>query len=164
MAGLLVSRELRPARRGSIDTRLRSGRHVVFVFIAPTSPEHDTYQEHIREAKAAVREQAVKAGYYFSTIGISDDWSISRGLSILEPFGPFDEVTVGRNWFNTGIKRFVNDLAGEAVVPQIAVVLEEVAIDTIPFRYGAPVEIVRVVGRQAMETWAGAGFKVSLPQ
>jgi hypothetical protein len=104
----------------------------------------------------------MEAGAYYSTVGVSDEWSTARAWGLLKEFGPFDEISVGRNWLNTGVKRFVTDLAGEAVVPQVVVIAEDVRVDTLPFVYGKPVELLRVVGVDGMRAWASAGFLVSL--
>jgi hypothetical protein len=162
-ATILVVREFQPPRPATYDTRLRSGTHVVFVFIAPTGGEDTEYQESVARAKRAVRLEARTGGYYYSTVGISVDWIVPTGMGILARFGPFDEVVVGRNWLNTGIKRYVHELAGEAVVPQVLVMLEGVKVDTLPFRYDEPLEVLRVIGRDGMHAWAAAGFPIAFP-
>ena len=121
-----------PKGAPTIDTRFESGEHVTFAFIAPTLRRSDALREHIRLARQAVRTEALHAGYAYSTVGIADDWSVDRGLQIIREFGPFDELVLGRNWFNSGVKSYVTDMDGRAGVPQIVVTLQEISIDQLP--------------------------------
>lgn len=150
-----------PAAAPAIDTRLESGEHLTLVLVAPTGTEDPEYVRMVGDAIVEMRRYARERGYHFSTVGVSDDWSISRGLEILEEFGPFDEVIVGRNWFNTGVERYITDFGAQAAVPQVAVLLQERQVDTTPWTYGESREVIRVVGRGPMDAWSARGFAIS---
>lgn len=161
VAGVVVWNEFRTPAPVNIDTELETGTHLTLAFVAPTSPGTDVLVESVQAAKVAMRERASLRGYYYSTVGVSDDWSVERGLQILNDFGPFDEVVVGRNWFNLGVTEFISMMGGRPAVPQIVVTLRYVRTDTIPFVYGEPVELARLVGHSEVEDWVGGGFRTT---
>ena len=158
----LVIRELTPEAGAPIDTRFESGSHVTFALIAPTRAADEEYADHVKSAKAAVREQVLGQGRLFTTVGVSDHWSVNEGIAILEAFGPFDEIVVGRNWFNSGVKRFITDLEGHPAVPQIVVLVEEIRVDTLPWQYGPPRVITRILGKQEAQQWASVAFALRI--
>ena len=143
-----------------IHTQRESGTHVTLVVVAPTSQPSKEMVTVVHEATNAVGRAARDAGMLFSTIGVSDDWSVERGLGLLSTFGHFDEVIVGRNWFNSGIMLFVDALGGPQAVPQIVVVRQEKVIRKGSWRYGPMEELARAVGQGGMLAWAAGGFPV----
>ena len=153
-------RTVRPPDVPAIDTRLESGNHLTFVFLAPTGAANEEYVQEVELAKSAMRRYARESGYHYSTVGVSDDWSIERGLAILAAFGTFDEVSVGRNWFNTGIQRYITEAGALAAIPQVVVFAQEADLETDPWTYGTPRELVRVIGAGGMEAWSRRQFVV----
>lgn len=61
--------------------------------------------------------------YSVKRIGISIGNNINENFKFLQTFAvPFDEITLSRDIFNTGMNRYVhNDFKGEPVVPQIII-------------------------------------------
>lgn len=159
-AAIVVVYGLRQVEPPPIDTRLRSGKHLTFVLIGPTSLSNRRYTHEVQEAKAAMREHAVQRGYLFSTIGVSDAWRPQEALDILAAFGPFDEMIVGRNWFNTGVQKYIDERRAFASVPQVVITLQHIRVDTIPLVYGEVQELGRFIGPEEMEEWARRGFFV----
>lgn len=157
---VLSWRALFPAVKPTIDTRLQTGEHLTLVLVAPTTADDREYIEMVGDAISAMRLYARKHGYHFSTVGVSDDWAVSRGLEILAEFGPFDEVVVGRNWFNTGVERYITEFGAQAAVPLVAVFLQERQLDTTPWVYGESRELIRVVGRGPLGGWSAGGFAI----
>ncbi len=151
-----------PAREPAPFTRLEAGTHATLVLIAPTSKPTRELASAVKGATAALAERTNQAGLRFSTVGISDDWSVTRGMKILEEFGRFDEVIVGRNWFNSGVVRFIDEMNGPPVVPQLLVVRQEKRIDQDRWTSGPVAELVRVVGKTEIRSWAARGFPVPL--
>ena len=144
-----------------IHTQRQSGTHMTLVVVAPTSKPSEAMGALVQEATAAMEQAARDAGMLFSTIGVSDDWSVERGLELLSALGHFDEIIVGRNWFNSGIMLFVDGLGGPPAVPQIVVVGQEKEIRSGPWYYGPMEELARAVGRDEMSAWAERGFPVN---
>ena len=56
-------------------------------------------------------------------IGISIGNNINENFKFLQTFAvPFDEITLSRDIFNTGMNRYIhNDFQGEPVVPQVII-------------------------------------------
>ena len=162
VVGVLIFRSVVwPAPSPIIHTELESGIHVTLVVVAPTAEPPEEMVAIFQEAVAALGHAVREEGMFFSTIGISDDWSVARGLDLLSSFGHFDEVIVGRNWFNSGIMMFVNDLEGPAVVPQLVVVRQEKTIVRGgPWVYGPIEELARTAGLSEMSNWAARGFPI----
>ncbi len=144
-----------------VDTRLRSGLHVSFVVIAPTSTPSARFTLLVDSARNALRDRVVSANHTYSTVGISDDWNVASAFSKVNMMGPFDEVVVGRNWLNTGIEQYVTRLNGLPVVPQVLVVARQIEADSVPFKYGEFRTLARVLGSVELEKWTSARFPVA---
>lgn len=154
----LVAPILRKPRARAIDTKMETGRQLTFVLIAPTGKPDTAFLGAVRRGRDAMRAYASNNGYYFSTIGISDDWSVPRGLALLDRFGAFDEVVVGRNWFNLGIDRFISSLGAVPGVPQLVITTQYINVDTLPFIKGALEVPLRLIGHQNIINWATRRF------
>jgi hypothetical protein len=102
--------------------------------------------------------EATDAGYSFATVGIALDWQIDKGVQLLERFGPFDEIHVGRSWINAGALRYIwQNLPGEASVPQIVIVEREIAKGRSLEVTGERVRIRKVGARQII-AWSEIAF------
>ena len=158
----LVWWSVRSEEHVPIDTRIETGKHLTFVFVAPTAvlDRGGSYVADVTKARDAMRQYASESGYYYSTIGISDHWSVGRGLEILRQFGAFDEIVVGRNAFNTGVDRFIVETGAIMAVPQVVVMLQERWLDEEPWIYGERRELIRVVGGRGMADWAERDFSI----
>lgn len=148
-------------RRG--DTRLVSGEHVVLTFLAPTSPPTTEFVEAVDALHHAVRDSARSAGYQFSTVAISDDWVVKRGLKMLSRFAPFDEVDVGRNVFNLGIRRIVFEQHEAPALPQILISIEEIDRES-PALFVRSRTIARFVGSAEILSWQTSPLTVRVPR
>ena len=162
-AGALVTATLRqPLPPAHIDTRIESGRHLTFVLIAQeVAPGTDPYAPYVALVTAArdsLRSLASREGIYYSTVGVVQQWDIAEGLRVLKAYGHFDEVTVGRGWFNTGRFRY----KGWAV-PGVLVFLEDIAVGQNSWTSSGLEEIARFEGSQrSMQEWAARGFSLDL--
>jgi hypothetical protein len=71
--------------------------------------------------------EATRQGARLSLTGVSISPDVHRGVSFLERFGTFHEISVGRGWENLGAMRYVTQgLMGPQSVPQVLVVRREV--------------------------------------
>ena len=108
--GLVTTTLRRPQSADVIDTRIESGRHLTFVLmaqqVAPGAQPDPAYVTQVRAARDSLRALAAREGIYYSTVGVGTHWEIAEGLRVLNAYGPFDEVSVGRGWFNTGRFRY----------------------------------------------------------
>lgn len=136
---------------------LRSGTEVLMVLIgssgcagtaAPGLPEA------VARVKTALRSKAEREAQSFVTIGVALDWSIPKGMAMLERFGPFDEVMVGRSWLNSGVVKYIwKDVPGFAATPQIVVLEREIANDG-GFVVGPEQVRTRRIGADAIIAWS----------
>ena len=125
----LVTTTLRspPSADVVIDTEIESGRHLTFVLMAQqvasgTQPD-PAYVTQVRAARDSLRALATREGIYYSTVGVGTHWDIAEGLRVLNAYGHFDEVSVGRGWFNTGRFRYSG-----GTVPAVLVFLEDITV------------------------------------
>ena len=84
-----------------IDTEIESGRHLTFVLVAqhvaPGTQPYEPYVTQVRAARDSLRALAAREGIYYSTVGVVQHWEIAEGLRVLNAYGSFDEVSVGRS-------------------------------------------------------------------
>ncbi len=149
----LVPKLLQEPAGITIDTEIKTGVHVVFVLINPSSKSRPEYVDDVKRARAAVREYADSHHFFLSTIGVSDHWDVDEGLAILRQFGPFEEIIVGRNWFNTGLRRYALDLGGPLAFPQVIVTLEEIQVRDRGWESKGVTEVARLVGKEQLKEW-----------
>ena len=153
-----------PAPPPPIDTKREAGTHLGFVFIAPTSSNDTVFRHLVMAARDSMRAAAKRRGIYFTTVGISDHWDVEKGLNILRSFGWFDEVVVGRNWFNSGIVKYINDFSAIPGVPQVVVTEQVIATDSLPFEYSPLKIMARFIGRAQLAQWGRTGFVLTVSQ
>lgn len=82
---------------------LGSGPEVVLVYFGASwcAPCHTaSFKADLGRAKLMVAERAAAEGKAFAVMGAALDHDIEAGLGFLLDSGGFDEVAVGRNWFN----------------------------------------------------------------
>jgi hypothetical protein len=136
---------------------------VLFVTIAPFDEPDITMATLVDEARVATRRFARRAGYHFVGIGVALDWVVDDGVRKLSKLGDFDEVIVGGNWMNTGIRLFVGTRGPELTIPQIVVFLQERTVSREGVEAGPLRELRRVVGLPEMMAWKDAGHPIPEP-
>lgn len=143
----------------AVDTQIRSGNHVVFVVIAPHGPPQAGFGKAVSSARQAFRDYANRCDCYFTTIGVSNEWDVDQGVAILERLGPFDEMIIGRNWFNTGISRFVTELGGRDGIPQVVGLRDSIRVRQTGWDLISRVELGRFLGPELIE-WLENGSPI----
>lgn len=141
------------------------GREILFVFIgastcAPSNAR--SLRASLDKIRLELFRRAGAGGANFATYGIAKDLDIDSGLEHLRQFGRFDEIAVGRGWFNQGLLRYVfDDLPGEAGTPQI-LVLDRVAVRDADSRtIESERVLVRKVGLQEIDDWVSRGLPMA---
>ena len=144
-----------------IDTQIESGRHLTFVLVAQhVAPGTEPYPPYVAQVKAArdsLRVLAESEGIYYSTVGVATQWDIVEGQSVLNAYGHFDEVSLGRNWFNTGRFRYKG-----STVPEVLVFLEDITVGQSSWTSSGLREVARFEGYRGMREWAARGFSLNL--
>ena len=159
--GLVTTTLRRPQSADVIDTRIESGRHLTFVLmaqhVAPGTQPYEPYVTLVRAAKDSLRATAAREAIYYSTVGVATEWNIAEGLRVLNEYGPFDEVSVGRSWFNTGRLRY-----NLGVLPAVVVFVEDITVGQTSWTSHGLTEVARFEGRRSMREWAARGFSLNL--
>lgn len=146
--------------------RTREGSELTMIYIGSSGCAPSNLKglpEAVEELKVEVRDKAGRNGRGFTAIGVARDWDVDAGLDHLRKFGKFDEVMAGRNWLNSGVRRYVwEEIPGEAATPQVLVV-ERFVGDPAPaaqgIQYGIKDEriIIRKVGADEILEWVHQG-------
>lgn len=139
-----------------VDTVLENGEHLIAILMVGSNGEDPPLDQSMRMAVDRLRERARREGVFFSTIGISPDFDVSRGLGRLEQVDPVDEKIVGRGWLNSGLRIYVSEQGASQSVPQIVVLRNTVRASPPPLSVLHSRELLRLVGRDQILQWVRA--------
>ena len=117
----------------------------------------------LRGAGMRLRAHAAAAGYTFHFVAVAIDWNVPTGLEYLAELGEFDEISVGGNWQNTSVARYLVSGSPRPGVPTLVLQVRRVVMDTSanPLRFVEEREVGRFVGAMAIADWIRAGASVS---
>lgn len=166
LVGSVALRAVGPSASPGRQTAIRTGTETVLVFIAATTCSGIERPELLR-AINTIRErldgEAERAGSRLVTLGVSLDWHLPDGAKLLERFGPFDAILVGRGWMNTGAVLYIwREFPGRAGIPQVLVFERSV-------KKGDAIEVTdermlyRFVGAARIEAWASSMGPTDIP-
>jgi len=155
----VLVRFIRPDTEPYRPAPLVAGEELVFVFLGSSTcpgtrlPGVDSA---VKTLMANYRGQAAAENKRFVAIGVSLDWQFQPGLDLLNRFGNFDEVMIGRSWLNSGIVKYVwDELPGYAAIPQIVLLTRTVSYDD-GYSVSNQQVLVRRTGADALKGWAAA--------
>jgi len=107
--------------------------------------------------KLLLQRQAQRAGQPFRAVFVDMDWSPDSGLALAREDGTWDEIIVGRSWFNAGAERYIwGDSATTAVLPQLILIEQRVEMGA-RARFGTRQVLRRLVGLPAFQVWLRQG-------
>jgi hypothetical protein len=93
--------------------------------------------------------------------GISLDPQVDAGVRDLARVGPFDEISVGGNWTNSAVVRYLGGDFGpgypKAGVPQVIVLEREIDQQITSLHVSAEHELARYIGTRDIWNWARQG-------
>lgn len=142
--------------------RLQEGREWVMVFIGASfcgANREPGFPQQIERAKLLVQQQAAAAGAGFRAIAVSLDWQTDTALAFLEPFGRWDEMSIGGNWQNEGALRYIwQDVPGSPTVPQVLLLERELKVGQAIGVTGTR-EVRRVLGTASIRRWVQGGAR-----
>lgn len=144
-----------------VDTVYASGDHLIFVVMASGNPSEE-YVQAVEKARERFHEFADSSGFHFSTVGVAIQMQVKGALWVLDRYGTFDEVDVGRGWFNSGVKRFAEEMAASTNLPQVLAVLETIEVRSHGWESLRQIELARFIGPQELERWEGMGSPINL--
>jgi predicted metalloprotease with PDZ domain len=153
--GLAEERPYQPSHSNPRGTELVAVLVTTESCIGSRQPGFDTA---IREMKRLLANRAEADGQPFSVTGVSLDWSVEDGIEHLKKFGAFDEIMVGRNWFNSGAVHYIwRDLPGTPATPQVLLFERHVEPGPKGINFGTERPLARLVGSDAIAEWVGQG-------
>jgi hypothetical protein len=117
--------------------------------------------EAVRDMRVALQQQAASGGWSFVSRGVSLEPSVEGGLRHLALLGPFDEVSLGGNWTNSAVVRYIGgDMSDHrrAVIPQVVLLEREVREDgKEALVVGPERELGRYLGADQISSWVRSG-------
>lgn len=115
----------------------------------------------VKDMKMALAKQASESGRAFFSRGVSLEPSVEGGIRHLALLGPFDEVSVGGNWTNSAVVRYLGPNMGRgnrrAGVPQVVLLEREVRQENSTLEVGPEREIGRFIGGGEIDAWVRRG-------
>lgn len=147
------------------SARRDSGEELLFIVVGSSGCRWSNTPELVqlvRRAREAVREEAETRGAGFATLGVAQDNGAQLGIEHLEKFGPFDELSVGRGWRNSGLLKYVyGAFPGPAVTPQILVMSRDLVGDGGQWEIANETQLLRLTGLAEIRSWVQGGANVS---
>ncbi|PWN05403.1 hypothetical protein [Rhodohalobacter mucosus] len=163
-----------PVETDESDYYLTHKEELVFIFASSRSTcpacEDAELSELINDIKTKIQDRSRELGIGFTSIGIAVDWSPETGIDHLRNISIFDEMIVGRNWYNTGmIKYTFSEFPGRRGLPQIIITKRVYSGEMNPDRgvisgyngIESDVELHRVFGPPAFARWNRDGLPFS---
>ena len=114
----------------------------------------------VHEMRFALSKQAAASGRRFVLRGVSLEPTVEAGLQHLALLGPFDEVSVGGNWTNSTVVRYLGATMTEnepTAIPQVVILEREVRRDSSTLQIGAERELARYAGVDKIGEWVRRG-------
>ena len=157
-----TAQEYAPAYERGAD--IASGPEVVLVYFGASTCgpcRTSEFKAALERAKVLLAERAAQDGKTFSVIGVALDYNVEDGLAFLAESGRFDELVVGRNWFNSAALTHVWRPEGLKARPQglpgIMVFERDLSMGEAGIAAGDPEYLVELVGGEAIPAWVEAG-------
>ena len=115
---------------------------------------------------AAVRKQTASTNRGFLMRGVSIEPLVEDGIRHLSRLAQFDEVSVGGNWTNSAVVRYLGVHDGrvsDSPIPELIILEREVRSDgSRMLEVGPERELARFVGINKIQSWVTSG--APLPQ
>jgi hypothetical protein len=139
------------------------GRELVAVYVSDRGCvwcRSAEFRAALERMKVLLDGQAREAGMTFSITGVALDWEVDEGYNFLREAGEFDEVVIGRNWFNiAAIDYLWEDEGTRPAIPQVIVFEREVRIEPMNASFGPRHVLGRYVS-SALIDWIKRGAPV----
>ncbi|MEO8620715.1 MAG: hypothetical protein ABI625_06605 [bacterium] len=156
VASLSAARLERPAAPTAVVTR-----EIIAVYLGTIGTDSQSGMvPAIRDMKFAVKRQATETGRRFIARGVSLEPSVDDGARHLALFGAFDEVSLGGNWTNSAVVRYLGgsiDSARATSIPQLILLEREVTAGGASLKISPEHEVARFVGVTEISTWVQHG-------
>ena len=140
---------------------------VIAVYIGSVGTDSLTGMDRVLDAMGgAVRKQTASTNRAFLMRGVSIEPSVEAGIRHLSRLAQFDEVSVGGNWTNSAVVRYLgvhNGRVSDSPIPELIILEREVRFDgDRMLEVGPERELARFIGIDKIQGWVTSG--APLPQ
>lgn len=108
-----------------LNLKTQNESELVLIYIGCSTcaaANHQQLPSAIKKLKLKLDNYASENDLVFHSIGVSKEVNLTQELEYLSKFGSFSEISIGKNWSNNIILKYIwDDFGGRAVVPQIIV-------------------------------------------
>jgi len=114
----------------------------------------------VRDMQLALARSARADGREFVSHGVSLEPLVADGLRHLARLGSFDEVSVGGNWANSSVVKYLGGTTSDSLkrlIPQVVLVEREVRTENGTLEIGPERELGRHIGAAAISAWVRQG-------
>jgi hypothetical protein len=114
----------------------------------------------IRDMKPLLARQVAASGREFVSRGVSLEPVVEAGIQQLARLGPFDEISVGDNWTNSSVVRYLGPTIGsdrDSGIPQVILLEREVTREPSRLQISPEREIARFRGADEIDVWVKRG-------
>lgn len=116
------------------------------------------YKTAIRNMKPLLARQLSGSGVSFAVVGLGLDWNVDTARAYFAALGKFDELILGRNWFNTGAVAYMwRDSVAVPAMPQVVLVRRRVVDTGGRMAVSADSLLARFVGSDEITAWVARG-------
>lgn len=140
------------------EGRLPNGEQWLLVYMGASwcaGSQAPSLPSRLEQAITRLRSDTADGPVSLATMGVALDWDTREGLEYLAKFGFFQELSIGRNWANEAVRRYLWDVStDETVLPQLIVVRQEWKGDSVGLTVRREDILARISGPAAIESWA----------
>ena len=139
---------------------------VIAVYIGSVGTDSLTGMNRTLETMTTeVRKQTASTNRGFLTRAVSIEPSVEDGIRHLSRLGQFDEMSVGGNWTNSAVVRYLgvnNGKVSDSPIPQLIVLERDIQMGGGTLQVGPERELARFIGLDQIKGWVTSG--APLPQ
>lgn len=118
----------------------------------------------VDSVKVQLQRQAQARGQEFRAVFVGMDWRPAKAIALSMRDGVWDELDVGRNWFNAGAEQYVwGDPKTTAAMPQFIVYEQPINMTGGRVKFGQRRALLRVLGPQQLAAWVAKGSPIPKP-
>ena len=120
----------------------------------------DSFKADLEAAKVALAARAEADSLAFAVIGVAAEGHVEEGLAFLRGSGAFDELVIGRSWFNSAVLSHLwrpDDLDERVVGFPSVIVFERDMTMAETIAASPPRYRVELAGADAVSEWVAAG-------
>ena len=155
-----------PNVHGKSEPPLRSGSELVAVlFITPScaAANDETFKANFRQAFTLLRQHAARHGFTSVVIGVSLSANTAESRRFLVGLAPFDEISIGYGWLNSGAIDLVwRDHPGISVIPQLVILQRKIDVRQSAVLVSQDSLLLRIGGVEDINRWVLAKAPLNL--